>query len=283
MNAPVLPTATPTPTANTGTVDARLHASAIANAGANSGGDSSNNPPGNSSGNSAGNSSNHPSADASANASAQAPNSTDVTGFSTPTTASPLAPAHSADLSAANLSANAGAPGLAFGVAAPQAGHAVTLAVQAQPAAMATPDLSAIATHIASKWNDGVHQFDIRLDPVELGRIDVRLSVGSDGQTNAQLSAERPQTLNLLQSDSGTLVRTLRDAGIDMSGNNLSFSLKSDNPQTSDRGKQGGDSRSRSLRIGAIDGASAQSTSISGLRWNAAGSAAGNIRVDIRV
>ena len=96
------------------------------------------------------------------------------------------------------------------------------------PATMpaATPDMAALATNIAAKVKDGEKQFDIRLDPPDFGRVDVRLSVSSDGKAQAHVTADTPQTLDLLQRDQATLHRALQDTGLDLGNNSLNFSLK---------------------------------------------------------
>jgi flagellar hook-length control protein FliK len=90
-------------------------------------------------------------------------------------------------------------------------------------------DMHAVAVRIAHRAAAGDNHFEIRLDPPELGRIDVRLDVDRNGQVQTQLSAERPQTLELLQRDASSLERALKDAGLDSTG--LSFSLKGDSRQ----------------------------------------------------
>jgi flagellar hook-length control protein FliK len=114
-------------------------------------------------------------------------------------------------------------------IAAPQAAqHAqapVTtqhVQVTAQPA----PNLPALAVEISAKSQSGAKQFDIRLDPPELGRVDVRLSIDATGKASAHLSADQPQTLSLLQKDAPLLTRALREAGLDVSQDGLNFSLR---------------------------------------------------------
>ena len=94
-----------------------------------------------------------------------------------------------------------------------------------------TPDINALAVNIAAKSEDGQRHFDIRLDPAELGRVDVRLTVDDAGKAQATLSVEKPQTLELLQKDSSHLERALKDAGLDLSQNGLNFSLKGQQQQ----------------------------------------------------
>jgi flagellar hook-length control protein FliK len=120
----------------------------------------------------------------------------------------------------------------------PNAPHTMNIAASVQVAPQSQnaahtmqADLSALALSIAAKSLDGVKHFDIRLDPAELGRVQVRLSIDESGKAAAHLSAERPQTLELLQRDAPALTRALKDSGVDLSQNGLNFSLKGQNQQ----------------------------------------------------
>lgn len=119
--------------------------------------------------------------------------------------------------------------------------------VTAQPA----PNLPALAVEIAAKSQGGAKQFDIRLDPPELGRVEVRLSIDAAGKASAHLTADQPQTLDLLQKDSTNLTRALRDAGLDVSQNGLNFSLRQQT-QDSGAGRNGGRSQSRGVMLTAV-------------------------------
>lgn len=143
-----------------------------------------------------------------------------------------------ADIAAANAAADTPkpaqpvqAPQPALPLAAPQAAApahdapAVTQHVQVS-AAHAAPDVPALAVQIAAKSQSGTRQFEIRLDPPELGRVEVRLSIDATGKASAHLSADQPQTLDLLRKDSTSLTQALRDAGLDVSQNGLNFSLR---------------------------------------------------------
>ena len=88
------------------------------------------------------------------------------------------------------------------------------------------PNVNSLAVEIAAKSQSGTKQFDIRLDPPELGRVEVRLSIDASGKAEAHMTADQPQTLHLLQKDSDTLTRALRDAGLDVSQDGLNFSLR---------------------------------------------------------
>jgi len=113
------------------------------------------------------------------------------------------------------------------------------------------PDIDALAISVAARSIGGSKQFDIRLDPPELGRVEVRLSIDASGKTQAHMTADQPQTLELLQKDATNLTRALRDAGLDVSQNGLNFSLKG---QSQNGGGQSGNfgTPSRSLSLPAI-------------------------------
>ena len=100
-----------------------------------------------------------------------------------------------------------------------------------------TAEMQTLALHIAARWAKGESRFTIRLDPPELGRIDVNLNVNSHGHAQAVLAVEKPQTLELLLRDAPTLERALKDAGLEL-GSNLSFSLKEEGRQNYEPGDQ---------------------------------------------
>jgi flagellar hook-length control protein FliK len=110
--------------------------------------------------------------------------------------------------------------------ASPQSGAAPIITQHIQVTAQPLPNMAALAVTIAAKSQSGARQFDIRLDPPELGRVDVRLSIDATGKTSAHLSADQPQTLDLLQKDASVLTRALRDAGLNVSQDGLNFSLR---------------------------------------------------------
>ena len=85
---------------------------------------------------------------------------------------------------------------------------------------------AAFAFQIARQVARGENRFEIRLDPPELGRIDVRLHVSTDGRVNAHLTVERNEALDLLQRDARHLERALGDAGLKAGNGSLSFSLR---------------------------------------------------------
>lgn len=83
-----------------------------------------------------------------------------------------------------------------------------------------------VAVHIHRAAAKGQDRISIRLNPAELGQIEVRLKLGADGVTRAVVHADRPETLDLLQRDARGLERALQDAGLKTDSNSLSFTLR---------------------------------------------------------
>ena len=151
---------------------------------------------------------------------------------------------------------------------------ATTLQVAQHAAASSTasPDLAALGVTIAAKSKNGQNEFNIRMDPADLGRVDVRLSVDAAGKAQAHLTAEKPQTLELLQRDSQTLERSLKDSGLDLANSGLNFSLK---------GEQQSSTPTFIARNRALSIASVQTDTISSS--SSTSTAPGDSRLDIRV
>jgi flagellar hook-length control protein FliK len=84
--------------------------------------------------------------------------------------------------------------------------------------------LAGLAVEIAARADAGSNRFEIRLDPPELGRIDVQLTVDGSGNVSSRLVVERSDTLNLLVRDATQLQRTLQDAGLN-TGGGMQFQL----------------------------------------------------------
>ena len=112
--------------------------------------------------------------------------------------------------------------------AAPPAASSTTISLVPRsevPGAAAVP-IAGIAVEIAARAFEGKRRFEIRLDPPELGRIDVRLDVGRDGQVTSRLVVERAETLDLLRRDAATLERALQSSGLRTDDAGLQFALR---------------------------------------------------------
>jgi hypothetical protein len=106
-------------------------------------------------------------------------------------------------------------------------------AAATRPAAASTNDtmepavpIAGLAVEIAARAQAGQNRFEIRLDPPELGRIDVRLDIDGSGQVTSRLVVERADTLEHLRRDAAGLERALQDAGLKTGENSLQFSLR---------------------------------------------------------
>ncbi len=91
-----------------------------------------------------------------------------------------------------------------------------------------------LAAQIAAKFQNGERRFEIRMDPPELGRVEVRLQVGNDNRVQALLSAERPETLNDMRQYARELERALEEAGLQLDSDGLSFELTQDQDEAGD-------------------------------------------------
>jgi flagellar hook-length control protein FliK len=96
--------------------------------------------------------------------------------------------------------------------------------------------LPQIAAEITRRAAAGETRFQIRLDPVELGRIDVRLSLDDAGEARAHLTVERRETYELIARDQRGLERTLREAGYEVRDGSVQVTLR----QNAEGGSGGG-------------------------------------------
>jgi chemotaxis protein MotD len=119
-----------------------------------------------------------------------------------------------------------------------QAGGHVQQPPPAPTAPQAPVPLAGLAVAIAANAQGGRSRFDIRLDPPELGRIDVRLHVDTNGQVTSHLIVDRSETLDLLRRDAADLERSLQQAGLKTSDQGLQFSLR-DQSRGSDNNERG--------------------------------------------
>jgi flagellar hook-length control protein FliK len=83
-----------------------------------------------------------------------------------------------------------------------------------------------VAFEVARQFGAGNTRFQIRLDPADLGRIDVKLDLDKSGTVNAHMVVERPETLDLMMRDQRALQQALQQAGLDQSKTSLEFSLR---------------------------------------------------------
>jgi flagellar hook-length control protein FliK len=117
--------------------------------------------------------------------------------------------------------------------------HAAPVIEKPHPVTPPVP-LGAVPIEIGLKSLAGLNRFEIRLDPAELGRIDVQLEIGDGGEVKAHLTVDRVETLALLQRDARTLERAFEQAGLKPSEGGIDLTLRD----------QAGDSEGRGARDG---------------------------------
>lgn len=83
-----------------------------------------------------------------------------------------------------------------------------------------------VAVHIKKAFGDGADRINIKLNPAHLGRVEVRMDIGRDGQLSAVILAEKPETLEMLQRDAKGLEKALQAAGLDTDLDSFNFGLQ---------------------------------------------------------
>jgi flagellar hook-length control protein FliK len=93
-------------------------------------------------------------------------------------------------------------------------------AVRAAPADQIAPAMVGIL-----KTADGPASVTVRLQPPELGQVQIRVDQTPGGATHIDITAERPETLQLLQRDEPRLQQALDQAGVLSNGRTVSFQV----------------------------------------------------------
>jgi hypothetical protein len=85
-----------------------------------------------------------------------------------------------------------------------------------------------VAIHIARSPLRPHERLSIALEPAELGLVQIRIDLAEPTGPRAVIAADRPETLEMLRSESHQLERSLRDAGLDLGSAGIGFSLRQD-------------------------------------------------------
>ena len=85
-----------------------------------------------------------------------------------------------------------------------------------------------INLHVSKAVKNGSSEFSLRLNPSELGAVRVKMAFNEAGRVSAQLFAERPETLELLQREMRGIERAVEAGGHKVAQNGLSFELDAD-------------------------------------------------------
>jgi flagellar hook-length control protein FliK len=93
------------------------------------------------------------------------------------------------------------------------------------------PPALQLGLQIAAAAPHRVERMVVQLEPPDLGRVEVRLAFSRDNHVSAQIAADRPETLAVLQRDSHALERGLQQAGLQLDNKGLNFSLRQEQRQ----------------------------------------------------
>lgn len=106
-----------------------------------------------------------------------------------------------------------------------------TLQAAAEMPAETTPTrgspetVARLASDIARKLEGKTTRFDVQLDPLGLGKVDVSIEINADGRLSASLSFDSAQTAADLRGRAGELRQALEKAGFDLADGGLSFDM----------------------------------------------------------
>ena len=153
--------------------------------------------------------------------------------------------------------------------------------MQNAAATAAAIPFAAVPVAIAAQAKDGTNRFEIRLDPPDLGRIDVQLNVDKQGNVTSHLVVDRSSTLDMLRRDAPQLQRALQDAGLKTGSDTLQFSLRDQGANAQSQQQQnfqnGGSTRTAQIVLPTDDVQPVQTASSYGRLYGATGG------LDIRV
>jgi len=137
----------------------------------------------------------------------------------------------------AEKAATVDAPPIADAMPAEQRAQSLNEATSTPSGHRATTPAALVAQHIIRRFEGRSTSIDVRLDPPELGRVQVTLEVSADNKVKAVVAAENPATLSDLVRSARELERALQDAGLELDAGGLSFDLaergESDSPHSS--------------------------------------------------
>ena len=138
--------------------------------------------------------------------------------------------------------------------------HAAAAGERASVQGASTPiQIGQVPLTIGLRSLAGSSHFEIRLDPGDLGRIDVKLDIDKErGTVMTHLVIERIETLQMLQRDANSLQQALSQAGLDPSEGGINLSLRGDNNSSGGNAEQREDQSRGSLpRFGDVEARSA--------------------------
>ncbi len=83
-------------------------------------------------------------------------------------------------------------------------------------------------TGLVQRLDGGSQRFEIRLDPAELGEIDVTIDISKDNKARIVMAVSNTDALAELSRGSKALEQALAEAGVDLGEDGISFEMSSD-------------------------------------------------------
>lgn len=87
--------------------------------------------------------------------------------------------------------------------------------------------------------HDGISRLHVALEPGSLGKLDISLEIHRDGRISAMITADNPQTLELLRGESKALTQSLNDAGLKADQDSIRFGFRASSEGASGGGASG--------------------------------------------
>ena len=110
-----------------------------------------------------------------------------------------------------------------------------------------------------SAGGDGTQRMTLRLEPAELGQVQIRIDRAPDAPARVDITVERPETMTLLLRDQPQLQRALDVAGVPTDGRSLTLHLATPDLVAPSAGTQGGMAANAGSGQGGGNGSGARS------------------------
>ncbi len=119
-------------------------------------------------------------------------------------------------------------------------GRAQGLKAPKAPAPMQRPaaPTQEFAQLVAKRLESGATQFEMRLDPPSLGRIEANLRLADDGENLLVLKFENQSAMDLFANDEAALRNALSSSGFEFDGERLIFEHSGENTDTAGDGNE---------------------------------------------
>lgn len=117
----------------------------------------------------------------------------------------------------------------------------MNVTTQARQAGLPHPGTALVAASFGKAANNPGNQVvTLRLDPPELGKVEIRMEFGPDKSVKALVVSEKPEAHLMLQRDAQVLERALQELGLDGAGSSLEFTMSDDGQNFGQDGRHDG-------------------------------------------